>query len=211
ETPVAPRSMAISDEEVERVMTMTYGPVRTRLSHENDQPKEYVAANSVEIKPECLLVDGYNVIFSWDELAELAKVNLGSARDRLIDILANYQGYRQCELIVVFDAYKVAQGRESIEHQGPLSIVYTREAQTADMYIEAASKKLASEYRVVVATSDALEQRIVIGHGATRISSNELRIDIEHVTKTQKEAFDTSNKKMHVYAFEDLKHLESEE
>lgn len=194
----------ISDEELARVMERTYGPVKTRLSNEYKKPEKPVEANTVQVKPECLLVDGYNVIFAWDELAELAREDLGAARDRLIDILANYQGFKKCTLILVFDAYKVTQNRGVSERYHNIYIVYTKEAQTADMYIEAATKTLAKDYRVVVATSDGLEQKIVIGHGAVRMSSRELKTEIETLNKSQKEEFQRKNPRMHAYALEDI-------
>ena len=119
---------------------------------------------------EYLLVDGYNVIFAWEELKELAKDNIDGARNMLIEILSNYQGYTKCEVILVFDAYKVKGNRE-IEKVGNINIVYTKEAETADMYIEKVSHKLAKNHRVRVVTSDALEQLIILGNGALRVSS----------------------------------------
>ena len=120
---------------------------------------------------EFLLVDGYNIIFAWEELREQAKVNLDAARQALIDILCNYQGYKQCGLIVVFDAYKVHGGRGGVERQNDVYIVYTKEAETADMYIEKVTYELKGKRRVRVATSDNLEQMIILGHGSTRISA----------------------------------------
>ena len=125
---------------------------------------------------ECLLVDGYNIIFSWDELNELAKTNLDHARHRLIDILNNYQGYRKCLLIVVFDAYKIKKNIGSIEKNDNIYVVYTKEAQTADNYIEKVTHDLSQKYRVYVATSDALEQIIVSSRGAMRISAREFEL-----------------------------------
>ncbi len=124
--------------------------------------------------PECLLVDGYNIIHSWPELKELAKDNLDAARTRLIDIMCNYQGYKKCIVDFVFDAYKVKNNLGSSYKYHNIYIVYTKEAQTADMYIERATHELASKYRVTVATSDALEQLIVLGQGGKRISSQRI-------------------------------------
>jgi small GTP-binding protein len=119
---------------------------------------------------EYLLVDGYNVIFAWDELRELSKDNIDGARNMLIEILSNYQGYKQCEVILVFDAYKVKGNRE-VEKVSNVNIVYTKEAETADMYIETVTHKLAKNHKVRVVTSDALEQLIILGNGALRVSS----------------------------------------
>ena len=122
--------------------------------------------------PEYLLVDGYNIIHAWPELREIARDNLDAARSRLIEILRNYQGFRQSPVILVFDAYKVKGNPGSIEHLGGLDVVYTREAETADMYIEKATYDLRKHHRVRVATSDALEQVIILGHGALRIPAS---------------------------------------
>ncbi len=112
-----------------------------------------------------LLVDGYNIIFAWDELKELARENIEAAR-AAPDILCNYQGFRQCRVILVFDAYKVRGGRGEVQQYGGICIVYTKEAETADMYIEKATYQLAGRHRVRVATSDGAEQLIILGHGA---------------------------------------------
>ncbi len=139
--------------------------------------------------PEYLLVDGYNVIFAWEELTELARENLDSARQRLMDILCNYQGYVRCRLILVFDAYRVRGGHGEVQKYHNIHVVYTREAETADMYIEKVSHELGRKYHVTVATSDALEQLIVIGQGAVRISSRELKEEVEHVTRRRLEEY----------------------
>ncbi len=129
---------------------------------------------------EYLLVDGYNVIFAWDELRELSKDNIEGARNKLIEILSNYQGYKKCEVILVFDAYKVKGNRE-IEKVNNVNIVYTKEAETADMYIEKVTHKLAKNHKVRVVTSDALEQLIILGSGALRVSSRMFHDEIESV------------------------------
>ncbi len=155
-------------------------------------------------KPKCLLVDGYNVIFGWEELAGLAKQDLGAARGELMDILSNYQGFAGCLLILVFDAYKVKGNAGSVEQYHNIYVVYTKEAETADMYIEKTAhamsahgdkavfpqpgvpKELTADakgYDVTVATSDGLEQLIVMGQGAHRISSRDLAEEIERVTQ----------------------------
>ena len=118
---------------------------------------------------EYLLVDGYNIIFAWDELRETAKKSLDLARRRLIDRVANYQGFRGCEAIVVFDAYKVKENPGKFEKEGNLGIVYTKEAQTADAYIEKTAHDLSKTHRVRVATSDGAEQMIILGSGAIRV------------------------------------------
>ena len=132
---------------------------------------------------EYLLVDGYNVIFAWDDLKALAAVNIDSARDKLIDVMSNYQGYVGCELILVFDAYKVKQNPGSITKHGNIHVVYTKEAETADMYIENTTHELGRKYKVTVASSDGLEQLIIMGQGALRMSSRGLREEVERVNQ----------------------------
>ena len=134
--------------------------------------------------PDYLLVDGYNVIFAWDELRRLAEGSLDAARRRLMDILCNYAGYRRCVPILVFDAYKVRGGAREVERYHNLYVVYTREAETADMYIERATHELAKERRTRVVSSDGAEQVIVLGHGALRVSA---RAFAEEVTAVEKD------------------------
>ena len=130
---------------------------------------------------EYLLVDGYNIIFAWNELKEAADTGLDIARDKLIDILKNYQGAKGCNIILVFDAYLVTGGKGSIEKNDNIYVVYTKEAETADNYIEKTAAVLSKDYKVRVATSDYLEQVIIIGKGAVRISANDLKNEVEAV------------------------------
>ena len=132
-------------------------------------------------KDDYLLVDGYNIIFAWQELKELAEINIDSARDKLIEKLANYQGYKGCKLILVFDAYKVRGGKENVIKQGDMWIVYTKEAETADRYIAKTSLELTGKGMVRVATSDALIQMIIFGSGAVRTSARELEAEVKYV------------------------------
>lgn len=136
-----------------------------------------------------LLVDGYNIIYGWPELKELAELNLDSARGRLMDILCNYQGYTGETVILVFDAYKVKGSQGSVEEHHNIHVVYTKQAETADLYIEQASHTLGRKYRVVVATSDALEQLIVMGQGALRLSAVGLKEEIQRVEEEMKEKY----------------------
>ena len=131
--------------------------------------------------PEHLLVDGYNVIFAWDELKELAADNLDAARARLMDILCNYAGYKQCVPILVFDAYKVKGGVREVERYHNLYVVYTKEAETADMYIEKTTHEIARRFRTRVVTSDTTEQLIILGNGAMRISSQAFEQEVRAV------------------------------
>lgn len=198
------KSYQNEDEELDAIFERTYGPVKRRLADDYYRTTAYEASMQVQMKPECLLVDGYNVIHSWPELKELAKTHLAVARERLIDILANYQGYKQCVLIIVFDAYQVKQNLGHQEKRHNVHVVYTKEAQTADMYIERVTHQLASEYRVVVATSDALEQSIVIGRGARRTSSRELALEVEAMAQHGFQEFQRKQPQSHEFLLEDV-------
>ncbi|MCQ2510747.1 MAG: TetM/TetW/TetO/TetS family tetracycline resistance ribosomal protection protein [Lachnospiraceae bacterium] len=138
---------------------------------------------------EYLLVDGYNIIFSWDDLKKLAEKNIDAARDRLMDLMCDYQGYKKCTLIVVFDAYKVKGGREHVMQYHNIYVVYTREAETADQYIEKAVHEIGHKHKVTVATSDALEQMIIMGGGAIRLSSKGLLDEVKRSSKEMKEEY----------------------
>lgn len=134
---------------------------------------------NIEKKEEYLLVDGYNIIFAWEDLSELARFDLAAARGKLMDILSNYQGWKQVKLILVFDAYKVEGNIGSVSKYHNIYVVYTKEAETADQYIEKTVHEISKKYHVTVATSDALEQMIIMGAGATRLSARNLREEIE--------------------------------
>ena len=148
-----------------------------------------------EILPEYLLVDGYNIIFAWEELKALAKENLDGAREALIEILSNYQGYKKCNIIVVFDAYKVKGGVRQSETIGNIKVVYTKEAETADMYIERTTYEMKSKYVVRVATSDNLEQLIIMGNDAFKISAKEFKAEVESVNREISEFIGKYNRK----------------
>ena len=135
----------------------------------------------VRRKDKYLVVDGYNIIHAWKELKELAGINIDGARDRLVDIMSNYRGAIDSEVMVVFDAYKVKGGTGSVLRYHNIDVVFTREAQTADAYIEMVTKELAKDNDVTVATSDGVEQMIIWGHGARRMSAGELFEDMEAV------------------------------
>jgi small GTP-binding protein len=177
------------DKELMQIFEQTYGPIKNRSNSavpnhftftENADNSKYKRPNTVRYDgTEYLLVDGYNVIFAWDELRELSRDNIDGARNALINILCNYQGYKKCEVILVFDAYKVKGNSREIEKVNNISIVYTKEAETADMYIEKVSHKLAKNNKVRVVTSDALEQLIILGNGALRVSSREFLYEVQ--------------------------------
>lgn len=168
------------DKELMQIFERTYGPVKRRNHNEKKTTvsiEKKQGENSKKKKSpqysgeEYLLVDGYNVIFAWDNLKKLSDGNLDAARNTLINILCNYQGYKKCELILVFDAYKVKGSHREVERVNNISVVYTKEAEIADMYIEKTSHKLAENHRVRVVTSDGMEQLIILGNGALRVSS----------------------------------------
>lgn len=151
-------------------------PVRhTTVIKENEPKKEY------------LLVDGYNIIFAWEELNELAKASIDAARNKLMDILSNYQGFSGCTLILVFDAYKVKGNQGEVQKYHNIYVVYTKEAETADQYIEKTTHEIGRKYKVTVATSDALEQVIVMGQGAYRISARDFYEEVERTEKQIRE------------------------
>jgi predicted RNA-binding protein with PIN domain len=130
---------------------------------------------------EYLLVDGYNIIFSWEKLNALAKESMDAARTKLMDILSNYQGFKKCIVILVFDAYKVKGGVGEVQDYHNIHVVYTKEAETADQYIEKVTHEIARKNYVTVATSDALEQLIIMGKGAVRLSAKDLKEEIARV------------------------------
>lgn len=182
------RERAATDKELMAIFERTYGKIHRderaamRRDDPRREPKPYRAAPLPE-GPDYLLVDGYNIIFAWEKLAAAAKESLDLARSELIRILCNYRGFRRCELIVVFDAYKVRGNRGEVEEVGGITVVYTKEAETADMYIEKATRTLGKKHRVRVATSDRLEQLIILGAGAVRMSANELLAEVEQTER----------------------------
>lgn len=139
---------------------------------------------------EYLLVDGYNVIHSWEDLSEIATENLEEARDKLLDIMCNYKGFIKSEIIVVFDAYKVKNNKGNIFKHRNITVVYTKEAETADHYIEKTTKELTKEYFVKVATADYLEQIIIMGVGAIRVTPRELKMNVEDAKAKGKKRID---------------------
>ena len=172
------------DKELLAIFERTYGPVKNRSSFSQprwEQEKPIESSRPMDIQKEYLLVDGYNIMFAWEELKEAARVNLDHARAQLMDILCNYRGVRNCEVILVFDAYKVPGSPGSIEKYNNIYVVYTREAETADSYIEKTTYEISRKHRVRVATSDGMEQVIILGNGALRVSAQEFRREVESV------------------------------
>ena len=191
ETEVPVRAAAqlppVFDDELRAIFERTYGPIKReplaafRPVQKRERPD--FAAEQWEIAPEYLLVDGYNIIFGWDELNALSKESLDAARHRLMDILCNYQGFKKCVLILVFDAYRVPGSPGSIEQYHNIHVVYTKEAETADMFIERVTHEIGKNRRVRVATSDGMEQVIILGHGALRVSARMFHEEVQDVEK----------------------------
>ena len=184
---MAYRATLEEDAELLKIFERTYGPIKRdplaafRPVQKTERPD--FAAEQWEIAPEYLLVDGYNIIFAWDELNALSKESLDAARRRLMDILCNYQGYQKCVLILVFDAYRVPGSPGAIEQYHNIHVVYTKEAETADMFIERVTHEIGKSRRVRVATSDGMEQVIILGHGALRVSARMFHEEVQNVEK----------------------------
>ncbi len=178
---VAPGGAPELEKELLTIFERTYGAIRRRdvlpqMMLRSEDKREFL--QSLGPADDFLLVDGYNILFAWDELKELSRTSLDTARHVLMNLLCNYQGYRGCTLILVFDAYKVPQGLGAVEKYHNIHIVYTRQAETADQYIERLSFELRGRRRVRVATSDNLEQLIILGHGAERISAQRFHDEV---------------------------------
>ena len=184
---MAYRATLEEDAELLKIFERTYGPIKRdplaafRPVQKRECPD--FAAEQWEIAPEYLLVDGYNIIFAWDELNALSKESLDAARHKLMDILCNYQGFQKCVLILVFDAYRVPGSPGSIEQYHNIHVVYTKEAETADMFIERVTHEIGRNRRVRVATSDGMEQIIILGHGALRVSARMFHEEVQNVEK----------------------------
>lgn len=182
------REAWLSEKELEEIFTRTYGPVkrreeapRRRVAAASQEPVRSYRPRRVEKLDEYLLVDGYNIIFAWEELRELAEKNIDGARTKLMDILCNYQGYKKCTVILVFDAYKLEGYPGEVTRYHNIYVVYTKEAETADQYIEKTVHEIGRKYQVTVATSDGLEQVIIVGQGGHLLSARELKEEIELV------------------------------
>lgn len=203
----------ISDAELKNIYEKTYGPIKQRVVHKHENKKiDLDDQQIIELNktPKCLLVDGYNVIHDWEDLKDLANENLEAARMKLINVMNDYQGYKKCELILVFDAYKVENNMGETYKHDNIYVVYTKTAQTADMYIERATHKLAKDYHVVVATSDGLEQLIAIGQGAMRLSSRQLKLEVEAISKQSFQDYERNQKRYRTFLLEDIKNYNEE-
>ena len=176
-----------AEDELRSIFERTYGPIKSTVGQNantgprrvtgTETPKKY---RKPKPKPEkeYLLVDGYNIIFAWDELRNLAQGDVKAARDSLMDRLSNYAGFTKKNVICVFDAYKVPGGTEQIYRYHNIDVIFTREAETADQYIEKAAHELTKQYQVTVATSDAIEQIIIYGAGAVRLSARNFESEV---------------------------------
>lgn len=213
-----------TEKELEEIFERTYGPIR-KLGEEppagrsvkgwkksRRDPLEGYGKSSSDYKQkktpdgekEYLLVDGYNIIFAWEDLKELAAVNIDGAREKLMDILCNYQGFKKSTLILVFDAYKVKGNPGSVETYHNIHVVYTKEAETADQYIEKTVHEIGRKYRVTVATSDQLEQVIILGQGGQRMSARELLEDVIEVSHQIRETARQKSSSEKKYLFDHL-------
>ena len=184
---VAPGGAPELEKELLAIFERTYGQIKRRdvlpmMALRSQDKRELLA--QMEPAEEFVLVDGYNIIFAWDELKKIGRDSLDAARHVLMNLLCNYQGYRGCNLILVFDAYKVPQNLGTVEKYHNIFIVYTQEAETADSYIERVTYELRGRKKVRVATSDNLEQLIILGHGAVRVSAKSFH---DEVMQTQQE------------------------
>ena len=213
-----------TEKELEEIFERTYGPIR-KLGEEppagrsvkgwkksrrdplegyGKSTSDYKQKKTPDGEKEYLLVDGYNIIFAWEDLKELAAVNIDGAREKLMDILCNYQGFKKSTLILVFDAYKVKGNPGSVETYHNIHVVYTKEAETADQYIEKTVHEIGRKYRVTVATSDQLEQVIILGQGGQRMSARELLEDVIEVSYQIRETARQKSSSEKNYLFDHL-------
>ncbi len=213
-----------TEKELEEIFERTYGPIR-KLGEEppagrsvkgwkksrrdplegyGKSTSDYKQKKTPDGEKEYLLVDGYNIIFAWEDLKELAASNIDGAREKLMDILCNYQGFKKCTLILVFDAYKVKGNPGSVETYHNIHVVYTKEAETADQYIEKTVHEIGRKYRVTVATSDQLEQVIILGQGGRRMSARELLEDVIEVRQQIRETTREKRSSEKNYLFDHL-------
>ena len=213
-----------TEKELEEIFERTYGPIRKPgeeppvgrsvkgwkksrrdpLEGYGKSVSDYKQKKTPDGEKEYLLVDGYNIIFAWEDLKELAAVNIDGAREKLMDILCNYQGFKKSTLILVFDAYKVKGNPGSVETYHNIHVVYTKEAETADQYIEKTVHEIGRKYRVTVATSDQLEQVIILGQGGQRMSARELLEDVIEVSHQIRETARQKRSSEKNYLFDHL-------
>lgn len=190
----------IDTEEVDRIIAQSVSANKKQKTLPKKKVPEYYKSTSKpkkqEVREEYLLVDGYNVIFAWEDLKDLAQVSIDGARGKLLDVLCDYQGMKKCNLIVVFDAYRVQGHKTEISTYHNIHVVFTKEAETADQYIEKFAHENGKKYNVTVATSDGLEQIIIRGQGCRLLSARELKDEIERTKKTLFEEHPQESKKL---------------
>lgn len=203
----------IDTEEIDRIIARTFyanqgekSSWRKTKSMKSDLSSAVSARSrmTAKSKEEYLLVDGYNIIFAWQELSELAQINLDGARGKLMDLLCNYQAIRGCNLIVVFDAYRISGHLTEILDYHNIHVVYTKEAETADHYIEHFVHNLDNKYNVTVATSDGLEQVIIRGQGCALLSARDLKEEMKQVFEKTMELLDELKPKQKNYLFDSI-------
>jgi predicted RNA-binding protein with PIN domain len=227
------REIRAGNDELRAIFERTYGPIKERRRERDDSPRTYGippekekgisdpkyderSAQKAERKrkpvSEYLLIDGYNILFASEDLKSLAEKDINGASDRLMDILSNFQGFRRETLILVFDAYKVRGGTEHVLKYHNLNVIYTKEAETADQYIERISHELQKNYRVTVATSDGIEQVIIMGAGAVRMSAADFWKLVRDTEQEIREShLEKKEIKLHNYVINDISALEKEE
>ena len=190
------------DKELQAIFERTYGQIKRRdvrpqgtLRGEDLNRKEYWPVPDRNTDPEYLLIDGYNIMYAWDDLKKMAEKDIDTARQVLMDRLCHYQSVSRCICILVFDAYRVPRDVEDVLQYHNISVVFTKQAETADTYIERATYEIGKKHRVRVATSDMAEQMIVMGHGAKRMSANELKMDVDDAIRRLRDTVTDFNEK----------------
>jgi predicted RNA-binding protein with PIN domain len=184
------RNLAAEDKALEAVLKREFGEVTTTLYRPTPNRS---AEEKLVIRPPrktCLIVDGYNIIFAWDELSQLAKGDLDAARRRLCDLLSSYAGFKKCELVLVFDGYKNKGSTGERSQWNSIRLVYTPEGQTADAYIQAMAAEIGRNYQLRVASSDALVQLSSLGSGVLRMSARELEEEVRQAQKEMKKYYE---------------------
>ena len=189
----------VSEKELLEIFERTYGAIKPQRREEYKKKikpvenKVNFKARPIKTGPEYILVDGYNIIFDWESLKKLADEDINFAKNKLMDMLCNYTAYQNCKTILVFDAYKVKGNTGTVESYHNISVVYTKEAETADMYIEKVTHKIAKNHNVKVATSDALSQMIILGHGALRLSARAFEQEVLSAEKSMRDILENLN------------------
>ena len=190
------------DKELQAIFERTYGQIKRRdirpqgtIRGEDINNKEYWPVPDRNTDPEYLLIDGYNIMYAWDDLKKAAEDDIDTARQILMDRLCNYQSVNRSIVILVFDAYRVPRDVEDVMQYHNISVVFTKQAETADTYIERATYEIGKKHRVRVATSDMAEQMIVMGHGARRMSANELKMEVDDAVRRLRDKVTDFNEK----------------